>query len=42
LTLAAAAVSGAILLMLEFYSPFDGIIRISSDAMTAAISRIPN
>ena len=42
LTFAAAAVSGAILLMLEFYSPFDGMIRISSDAMTAAISRIPN
>jgi hypothetical protein len=42
LTVAAAAVSGAILLMLEFYGPFDGLIQISSDPMVAAISRIPN
>ena len=42
LTVAAAAVSGAILLMLEFYEPFDGLIRISSNPMVAAISRIPN
>ena len=42
LTVAAAAVSGAILLMLEFYEPFDGLIRISSDPMVAAISRVPN
>ena len=42
LAVAAAAVSGAVLLMLEFYSPFDGMIRISSEAMAAAISRIPN
>lgn len=42
LTVAAAAVSGAILLMLEFYEPFDGLIRISSEPMVAAISRIPN
>ncbi len=41
LTVAAAAVSGAILLMLEFYQPFDGLIQISSDPMVAAISRIP-
>ena len=42
LTVAAAAVSGAILLMLEFYHPFDGLIQISSDPMLAAISRISN
>ena len=41
LTVAAAAVSGAMLLLLEFYDPFDGLIRISSDPMVAAISRIP-
>jgi len=42
LTVAAAAVSGAILLMLEFYQPFDGLIQISSDPVVASISRIPN
>jgi hypothetical protein len=42
LIVAAAAVSGAILLMLEFYEPFDGLIRISSDPMVEAISRISN
>jgi hypothetical protein len=41
LIVAAAAVSGAMLLLLEFYDPFDGLIRISSDPMVAAISRIP-
>jgi hypothetical protein len=40
LIVAAAAVSGAILLMLEFYEPFDGLIQVSSDPMAAAISRI--
>ncbi len=42
LTVAAAAVSGAILLMLEFYEPFGGLIQISPEPMVAAISRIPN
>jgi len=42
LTVAAAAVSAAILLMLEFYQPFEGLIRISSEPMAAAISRIAN
>jgi hypothetical protein len=42
LTVAAGAVSGAILLMLEFYEPFDGLIQISSDPVIAAISRISN
>ena len=42
LTVAAAAVSGAILLMLEFYQPFDGLIQISSDPVVASISRIPS
>jgi hypothetical protein len=42
LTVAAAAVSGAILLMLEFYQPFDGLIQISSDPVVASISRVPN
>jgi hypothetical protein len=42
LTVAAAAVSGAILLMLEFYAPFDGLIAISSEPMRAAISHISN
>ena len=42
LIVAAAAVSGAILLMLEFYEPFDGLIQISSDPLVAAISRVPN
>ena len=41
LIVAAAAVSGAILLMLEFYQPFEGLIQISSEPMVAAISRIP-
>jgi hypothetical protein len=41
LTVAAAAVWGAILLMLEYYEPFDGFIQISSDPMVAAISGIP-
>jgi hypothetical protein len=41
LIVSAAAVSGAILLMLEFYEPFDGLIRISSEPMATAISRIP-
>jgi hypothetical protein len=40
LTVAAAAVWGAILLMLEYYEPFDGLIQISSDPMVAAISGI--
>ena len=40
LTVAAVAVSGAILLMLEYYEPFEGMIQISSDPMIAAISRI--
>jgi hypothetical protein len=42
LTVAAAAVSGAILLMLEFHRPFDGLIQISSDPLVAAISGIPS
>jgi hypothetical protein len=42
LIVAAAAVSGAMLLLLEFYDPFEGLIRISSDPMVAAISRIPH
>jgi len=42
LTVAAAAVWGAILLMLEYYEPFDGFIQISSDPMAAAISGISN
>jgi hypothetical protein len=42
LTIAAAAVSGAMLLLLEFYEPFDGLIRISSDPLIAAISSIPD
>jgi len=42
LTVAAAAVSGAILLMLEFYEPFGGLIQISREPMVAAISRIPS
>jgi hypothetical protein len=42
LIVAAAAVSGAILLMLEFYEPFDGLIQISSAPMVEAISRISN
>jgi hypothetical protein len=37
---AAVAVSGAILLLLEYYAPFDGLIRISSQPMVAAISGI--
>jgi len=42
LIVAAAAVSAAILLMLEFYEPFDGLIQISSEPMVEAISRIAN
>src|SRR6185503_17651695 len=42
LIVAAAAVSAAILLMLEFYEPFDGLIQISSEPMVEAISRISN
>jgi hypothetical protein len=42
LTVAAGAVSGAILLMLEFYQPFDGLIQISSDPLASSISRIAN
>jgi hypothetical protein len=42
LIVAAAAVSGAILLMLEFYEPFDGLIQISSAPMVEAITRIAN
>lgn len=40
LMIAAVAVSGAILLLLEYYEPFDGLIRISSQPMVAAISGI--
>jgi hypothetical protein len=40
LTTAAVAVSGAILLLLEYYEPFAGLIRISSQPMVAAISGI--
>jgi uncharacterized membrane protein YfcA len=40
LATAAFAVSGAILLLLEYYEPFDGLIRISSRPMVAAISGI--
>jgi hypothetical protein len=42
LTVAAAAVSGAIFLLLEYYEPFEGLIRIPSDPMVASISEIPN
>jgi hypothetical protein len=42
LIVAAGAVSGAILLMLEFYEPFDGLIQISRAPMVEAISRIAN
>ena len=38
---AAAAVSGAILLLLEYYHPFEGMIRIASDPMQQSISQIP-
>lgn len=40
LAIAGAAVSGAILLLLEYYEPFDGLIQISSDPLAASISRI--
>lgn len=42
LVVAAVAVSGAILLLLEYYEPFDGLIQISSDPMAASINRISN
>ncbi|HEX7236246.1 MAG TPA: hypothetical protein VF405_04735 [Gammaproteobacteria bacterium] len=37
LIVSAAAVCGAVLLLLEFYRPFDGLIRISSDPLLIAI-----
>lgn len=40
LTVAGAAVSGAILLLLEYYDPFEGLIQISSNPLLASISRI--
>lgn len=40
LLVAAVAVSGAILLLLEYYEPFDGLIRISSQPMVASIAGI--
>jgi hypothetical protein len=36
---AAAAVCGALLLLLEYYGPFEGLIRISSDPMLAALGQ---
>ena len=36
------AVSGAILLMLELYSPFEGVIRISSAPLRAALTQLGN
>jgi outer membrane murein-binding lipoprotein Lpp len=39
---AAAAVSGALLLLLEYYGPFEGLIRIASDPMRAALGQAPN
>jgi hypothetical protein len=42
LTAAAVAVCGALLLLLEYYDPFDGLIRISSAPMAASISQISN
>lgn len=37
LIISAAAVSGAVLLLLEFYTPFDGLIDISIDPLLAAL-----
>jgi hypothetical protein len=39
---AAAAVSGALLLLLEYYGPFEGLIRIASDPMRAALGQGSN
>lgn len=40
LLIAAVAVSGAILLLLEYYEPFSGLIRISSQPLVASIGNI--
>jgi hypothetical protein len=39
---AAAAVCGALLLLLEYYGPFEGLIRIASDPMRAALGQSSN
>jgi len=39
LIISAAAVCGAVLLLLELYTPFDGVIQISSDPLLAAFGR---
>jgi hypothetical protein len=40
LLIGALAVSGAILIIMEMYSPFSGILRISSAPMRDALSRL--
>lgn len=39
LTISAVAVCGAVLLLLELYQPFDGLIRISSDPLLIALGQ---
>jgi membrane-bound ClpP family serine protease len=41
LIISAMAVCGAVLLLLEFYTPFDGVIRISSEPLLAALGQPP-
>jgi hypothetical protein len=42
LIVSAVAVCGAVLLLLELYQPFDGLIRISSDPLLTALGGPPN
>lgn len=42
LLISGMAVSGAILLILELYSPFEGVIRISSAPLRAALTQLGN
>jgi len=39
LIVAAVAVCGAVLLLLEFYQPFDGLLQISSEPLLTALGR---
>ena len=42
LIVSAVAVCGAVLLLLEFYQPFDGLIQISSDPLLTALGQPMN